>query len=282
MRFELGQMARRAGATRRKAVTFQPVNLPAMQATNLFRAAYAPLLAVWEGTAARAADEYERTLSALQTDSVSSIEAEIEQGRVRAAAVILTIRARLRGWAMAAEAWHSIRWKRNVQAATGVDLATMIGPDDVRETLEAVIARNASLVSSVSDQARERIASAVLQGHQQRKPAREVAKELSEALAKARRRALNIAAHQNAVLAAQLNEERRRQAGIDSWSWQHSGKVHAREDHKARDGKLYSDNPDRVGTVYEGREVNAPPPADDLPGIPPGCGCTTRSVLILD
>lgn len=274
----------------RAAITLQPVTLPAMQATNLYRAGYAPIIDLWTGAQVAIMEEYERTLreaatadsGALTVDSAASIDAQIERALAAAGALILTIRPRLGTWGRMAEAWHRTRWQRTVQAATGLDLSALIGPEDARETLEAVIARNVGLVRSVSDDARQRIADAVFRGLQNRTPPREVAKGIAESMGIVRRRALRIAAHQNVVLSAQLNEERRRQAGIDAWIWVHSSKAHPREDHKARDGNLYSDNPDRVGGTYEGQRVLAPPPADDLPGIPPNCGCTSRSVLILD
>jgi uncharacterized protein with gpF-like domain len=264
-----------------------------MQATNLYRAAYAPIVDIWTGAQVAIMEEYERTLRetaptsgdrapVLTADSASSIDAQIERALAAASAVIVTIRPKLDAWGRLAEAWHRRRWQATVQAATGLDLSAIIGPEDARETLDAVIARNVGLVRAVSDDARQRIADTVYRGLQARTPASEMAKEIAEGVGMARKRALRIAAHQNVVLSSQLNEERRRQAGIDSWIWRHSGKVHARDDHKARDGKLYTDNPDRVGTTYEGRAVLEAPDASDLPGIPPNCGCTSQSVLILD
>lgn len=167
-----------------------------------------------------------------------------------------------------------------MQTATAIDLATLIGPQDVRETLETVIARNVALVRSVSDQTRERIADAVFRGLQARTPPRTVAREIAEAVAMGRKRALRIAADQNVKLGSALNEERRRQAGIDSFTWVHSGKMHSRPEHVARDGKLYSENAERVGQEYEGRTIRKVP--EDKPGELPYCGCTSRAVLILE
>lgn len=173
-----------------------------------------------------------------------------------------------------------MRWRRTVQAATSIDLATLIGPQDVRETLETVIARNVGLVRSVSDETRRRIADSVFRGLQARTPSRQVAKEISEAVGIERRRALRIAADQNVKMSSALNDERRRQAGIDSFLWRHSGKVHPRAAHVERDGKLYSEDPGKVGTEYEGKLVRKVP--EDRPGQLPFCGCSARAVLILE
>jgi uncharacterized protein with gpF-like domain len=285
----LAQMARRARpASRRKVITLQPIKLPSTRATDLFRSSYLPVITTWQNALPGIVAEYERSLSEIErqtsdrltTDSAATLETEIDRSATLAGAFVLSVRTRIEGWARLAEAWHRARWRRNAQVATAIDLGAMIGPQDVRETLETVIARNVSLVRDVSDQTRQRIADVVFRGLQARTPPRSVAKEIAEAVGMGRKRALRIAADQNVKLGSALNEERRRQAGIDSWVWVHSGKVHAREDHLARNGNLYSEDPDKVGSTYEGRAVLSPP--SDAPGELPFCGCTSRAVLILE
>lgn len=286
MRFDLAALTRRTRNPRRKVIELQPISPPATRATDLYRAAYAPVIAAWAEAVPRIVAEYERSLAAIRatdsltTDSAATLEAEIERSATQVGAFLLSVRLRIEGWARLAEAWHRLRWRRNVQAATGVDLATLIGPEDARETLDAVIARNVSLVRDVSDQTRQRIADAVFRGYQARRAPRDVARELAEAVAMGRRRALRVAADQNTKLASALNEERRRQAGIDSWRWVHSRKRHPRPEHEERDGRLYSENAERVGTEYQGSVVRRVP--EDKPGELPYCGCTTRAVLILE
>nr|WP_232843939.1 phage minor head protein [Allopontixanthobacter sediminis] len=134
-------------------------------------------------------------------------------------------------------------------------------------SLQVVIERNVALVRSVSDQARTRIADAVFRGLNDRRPSREVAKEIREAVEMSRRRAKNIASDQLSKLTGQLNEERTRQSGIEEYKWVASGKVHFRENHRARDGKVFDwDNP----------------PADGHPGQAIFCGCASRAYLDLD
>lgn len=280
MRIPLAEMTRRARNPRRRTITLQPIKLPATRATNLYREAYAPIITMWQAALPGIMAEYSRSLAAITTDSAATIETEIQRGATQAGAFLLAVRARIEAWARLAEAWHRSSWRRVVLSGTGVDLATMIGPQDMREPLEAVIARNVGLVTSVSDETRRRIADAVFRGYQARRPARDVARELSEAVAIGRRRALRIAADQNVKLSSALNEERRRQAGIDSFTWVHSGKVHPRAVHVERNGKLYSEDPAKVGSEYEGRTIRKVP--DDKPGELPFCGCTSKAVLILE
>ena len=280
MRFDLAALTRRQRNPRRTVIPLRPISPPAVHATNLFQTAYRPVLTVWTEASPRILADYERTLGQLQTDSAATLEAEIERANSAVGALIVDVRFRVERWARAAEAWHRLRWRRAVLDATTVDLQTLIGPQDVRETLETILARNVGLIRSVNDETRRRIADSVFRGLQNRTPSREVAREIREAVAMSRRRALNIAADQNVKIASALNEERRRQAGIDSWAWVHSSKAHPREAHVDRDGKLYSEDPGKVGTEYQGRRVRKVP--DDTPGELPYCGCTTRAVLILE
>lgn len=96
----------------------------------------------------------------------------------------------------------------------------------------------------------------------------------------ARRRALNIASDQLSKLSNSLADERRRQAVLSVWAWVHSGKLHPREDHKARDGFLYSDDPAMTGETVHGQTVRKPP--EDRPGQLPYCGCLSRGIPVLD
>ena len=279
MRFNLAAMTKRARKPRRKSITIREIRLPGAMATDLYRSAYLPPLAAWVAAIPAIMAAYERTLAELATDSVLDIRAELDSAEGNAAAVVLTIRARLERWAAVFEQWHRRRWVANVLSATGVDLTAMIGASDARETLAELIERNVALVKSVSDQARDRIADAVYRGLRERRAAADVARDIRGAVAMGRDRAKRIAADQLVKASSALNDERRRQAGIMAWAWVHSGKLHPRLEHLVRDGKLYSDDPADVGTEYQGKTVLSPP--DDKPGELPFCGCTSRAVLIL-
>jgi len=279
VKFSLSTLARRARNPRRSAITIRPINPPAVQATDLYRSAYAPVVALWSETVERLVQAYALSPSELQTDSTADLAVEVERAGQQAVVAVLTARLRVERWARRFEEWHRQRWRGAVLSATSVDLGTMIGAGDVRETLEAVIERNVSLVRSVSDQSRERIADSVFRGLNQRTPAREVAKELREAVGMSRRRALNVASDQMVKLSSSLNEERRRQAGITAFEWIHSEKANPRPEHAARNGFLYSETPSQVGSEYQGKRVRTPPA--DMPGQLPFCGCTSRAVLIL-
>jgi len=280
MRFNLAAQFRRARKPRRKVVTLRQIVAPAMFATDLYRAAYADVIAAWERVLPDLLDIYARTLASIQTDAPADATARITRVQNELGTVFVGIRARLERWAARIEAWQRGKWKAAVLSATSVDVSTLIGPGDVQETLGAVVERNVALVSSVSDEARQRISEAVFRGFTNRTPAEEVGRELRQAVDMGRRRARNIAADQTVKLASALNEERRRQAGITAWEWLHSAKLHPRQAHLARNHLLYSDDPDQVGEEADGKTIHAPPA--DRPGQLPYCGCTSRAVLILD
>jgi hypothetical protein len=279
LKFDLAAMWKRAVRPRRTSVLIRPISAPATLASDLYAAAYKPVIALWTEALPPILAEYERTLAAMQTDSPASVSAVIGRVENDHPGVFVTIRAKLEAWARRIEAWQRKKWIANVLSATDVDLTTMLGPADVRETLEASIERNVALVSSVSDVTRQRISEAVFRGLTERKPAAGVGKEIREAVDMSRRRALNIAADQLVKLSSALNEERRRQAGITAWAWVSSHKVHYRPAHLARDGKLYTDDSEQVGDEADGHTIAAAPV--DRPGMLPFCGCTSRAVVVI-
>jgi uncharacterized protein with gpF-like domain len=277
---DLATLTRRAKNPRRRVITLRPITPPALQATALYTSVYAPVIAIWSTSLESITAAYAQSLSELQTDAPADVTARIEAASSSVSGVIVSLRFAIGRWSEAVEAWHRRRWVGNVLTATSVDLSTMLGAADVRATLATVIERNVALVSSVSDETRRRIADAAFRGLTERKPAAEFAKEIRGFVDMSRARARRVASDQLAKLGGELNDERRRQAGIDSWEWLHSRKRNPRHDHVERDGKFYSDNPDRWGKRFEGKLFRKPP--QDLPSQLPFCGCTSRSVLIID
>ena len=282
MRIDLTALARRAKNPRRKSITIRDVAPPAMLATDLYQAAYKPVVALWTRYAERIAAEYERSLSALTTDAPVDIQALLDEAGSELDRLFIILDAALRDWTLKTEAWSRGKWRGAVLSATGVDLQTVIGPEDVRETLDSYLTWNTQLVRDVSAQTRQRISNAVFAGLQNRTPAREVAKEIREATGLARDRSLRIASDQLSKLSGALADERRREAGLTVWEWVHSGKRHPRSWHVQRNGRYYSDDRARIGTEVDGKTVEAEPDRGDLPSRPPYCGCRARSVLVFD
>jgi SPP1 gp7 family putative phage head morphogenesis protein len=191
--------------------------------------------------------------------SIDSVAAEIQR-------LILLLTPDLRHWALRVEGVHRGKWTRSVLSATDIDLNTVLTAGDVNDTVEASINWNVALIRDVDAELQRRIANAVFAGFQRRAPADEIAKEIREATGMARARARRIAGDQTVKLGARLNQARQEQAGLTSFKWRHSGKVHPRSWHLARNGHIYS-------------WANPGIPSDDLPGVPPYCGCTAQGVV---
>lgn len=281
-RYDLAMMARRQRNVRRSAIALRDIPPPGTLATDLYRSSYFPILETCEAAIPRIIAQYERALAAMVTDSVSDVQAEMDGLEAELRRLVLVLTHRLRRWAFGVERWFRGKWRGAVLSATGVDLQTMIGPEDVRETIETFVARNVALVKDVGAQAQGRISDAVFRGLNLRRAAVDVAKDIQAAVDMGRRRAKNIAADQLSKIASSLAAERRREAGLDTYRHRHSGKLHPREQHKERDGRLYSENPKRVGTKVDGELVHAPVAPEDRAGIPPFCGCREQAVLVFE
>lgn len=275
MQFDLSALARRAKNPRRKSITLRDIVPPATLATDLF-AWYRPVLSLLNRYAERLNAEYERTLSAMQTDSADDLSGILASLSDELQRLVLTLTPSLRDWVLRVEGWQRGKWRGAILSATGVDLATLLGSSDVAVPLETALNWNVDLVRDVGAQARQKMATAVFAGLQARSPARDVAKQISEATGFARDRSLRIASDQLTKLSSSLAEERQRQAGITQVEWKSSHKLHARPHHAARDGKVYDLD---TRTPVDGGEAV---PADDWAGRPPYCGCRTLSRISFD
>lgn len=272
MGFDLAQITRQRGV-RRKAVTLRPILPTASQAREL-AAILAPAWQVWQEAATRIMAGYDP--APLTLDSPASIEQAIDDAAAEfLRRLVATITPSLRRWGVRTEQWHRSKWAAAIHAGTTVDISTVLTAQPVAETLDLWLARNVALCRNISEQAQSRIADAVFRGYQQRSPAREVAAAIREATSMARDRSVRIAADQSSKLSAALDGERQAEAGIEKVKWRHSGKLHPRSWHKARDGKIFflrSRKPVDGGDAV---------PASDWVGQAPWCGCRAQAYLDL-
>lgn len=271
MRYALAEMWAQK-RPRKRTVTFRPVTLPATLASDLYATAYAPVVKEWEQGLAALTAEYERSLSQLTTDAAPELSGVITSIEAGISVLSISLRLRLERWAQRIEAAHRRKWNATVKQSTGLDVSMLVGPADMRVPLSTVIERNVQLVRSVSDQTRARISDTVFRGLAEKKPVREVAKEIREDIGMGRARALRIASDQTSKASETLNEERRTEAGISTWEWVSSHKRHPRPEHAARDGKRYDD---------DAKDGQYKPPLD-RPGQLINCACTSRAVLSVD
>lgn len=279
--FDLPRLARAQGI-RKSSVTIRPIEPTQAHAQELARL-YMPIVRAWQANIEAIMAGYTvPTLDALTTDSPSDQQAAIDRAEAEVSRLILGFGAGVERWAVSIERWHRSKWIGGVKAATRVDLSTVLTAQPVQESLEAFIARNVALVTDISGQAKGRISDAVFRAYQNRTPTRELARELREAVGMARKRAVRVAADQGSKLSAALDQERMAESGIELWRWRHSGKRFPREDHKARNGRIYRlgsnkrANPD--GSIMKGGETIE---AGDGPSEPPWCGCRRAAYLAI-
>lgn len=273
VRIDLAAQAKAAGFLRKRIELREIVTTKAQEA-DLARL-YVAVVRIWaEGARNRILPAYRRSLEqvrasdGLTIDRAGDVEVEIEAVESEAVRSVLTFRGLFQAWADLLQRWHMRKIIDALRYSTKVDLSTQLHAQDVAETIEDVLARNVALVRDISDQARGRIADIVFRGLQNRTPVREIAKEINKAIQLGRDRSLRVAMDQTQKLSASLDRERQLQLGMTSFEWLHSGKLHFRPEHKARNGK----------TFLWASEVGR----NDPPGFKPFCGCKAKGVLELD
>lgn len=265
MTYSLPELVRRANPNRKAPIIMQPIYVTQAQSNELAKI-YLRTIKFWREGAARLLETYNPT--PLTVDSPEDTEAVLAGLTAVEVTIIAAASRDIEAWVERIVRWHNNKWTSRVQATTGVTIDALIQDQAIRDDLLAALRRNVALVSSVSEQARERIAQAVWNGWSNRTPRAEIAKEINKALGLGRARSLRIAIDQTVKLSGLLDRDRMLEAGIDEFEWRHSGKIHYRPDHKARDGKFFK------WSSYIART--------DPPSYAPFCGCHARSVIRFD
>lgn len=184
-------------------------------------------------------------------DEANGIHAEV------AATAVATAGA-LNLWAGRVDAWQQQNWMATVKSRSGVTLGR--GSDNLMLTAELndFMDWAASLITSMNDETRNRVTTAIFAGFEARRTPNQVAADVRRIIGDTRKRALLIARHQTVMLAAKLTEMRHLRAGVTQYVWKHSHLPNARPHHLARDGQ-----------IFDWKK----PPADGHPGIAINCRC---------
>lgn len=256
---------------RRSPIRFNVIRPSANQERNLFLI-YNQVPREWAKVSReRIVPAYSATLEAyrpkdsLQRDDVPGLGGEINASEESVSRLIVKLTTDIQSWIVAAEAIHRKAFIASAKTAAGVNLSTILTVDGVQTTVDAILQANLGLIRNVSDDLRKRIADAVFRGFQIRQPMRDLAAIINEATDLGRRRSLLIASDQTTKMASALDRERQQEIGIDQFIWRHSGKVHYRPEHKARDGQIFRWDDEGI--------------ADDLPGYAINCGCKAQAYV---
>lgn len=151
------------------------------------------------------------------------------------------------------EAWHRGQWVRRIRTATGLDVAHVTTPGEVRYDAQATIDWAKRLADDVSRKVQNDLTSRLLGDLGAGKPVAD-SSAVTDALTSARRRSINIGVDQIDKLSATMQRSRAKAAGLTRFIWHHSPHVrHPRPEHLARDNHIYSESNapnDRAGTLW--------------------------------
>lgn len=267
MRIDLVALVKRAGKYRASTFTaaeIQPTGAMRDDLLRIYMRVVREWLRQWQ-TEIR--PQYEATLAEGLRDSVNDVQGTTDAASNALNRLVVSLDAELSDWVVRTEEWHRGQFGK-LFTPVGVRLDMLLGAGDVGRTLQAVLADNVSLIQSLNDQMRNGISGAVFRGLTNRTPARDVAREIRKQTGIGKRRAELIAADQLQKLTGRLDQQRQEQLGLTSFEWAHSGKLHPREWHKERNGKVFRWDSE-VGKT-------------DPPGFAIRCGCRARAVVDLE
>jgi uncharacterized protein with gpF-like domain len=140
---------------------------------------------------------------------------------------------------------------------------------EMNDIVQASVAENVKLITSLADQQLLRVEGAVMRAVQTGTNLQQLNQELVEGLGIAKRRAAFIARQQTSMATATMARARHMELGCEEGIWLHSaGGRKPRPEHVAFSRKRYSLS---KGAFLEGKWTH--------PGVEPNCRCVGRPVL---
>jgi SPP1 gp7 family putative phage head morphogenesis protein len=266
-KINLASLAKQKG-NKRQAITFRPIE-PTKTKANELGAIYMAVVRNWRNVIAETIlPAYSAALERLTTDDATgTLTSAIDLGEGQNFRVVAEAHTKTRTWTVQLEKWHLSQWAKAIAGGTGLQVGGVLLNEDASDQIAIALQRNAGLIRNLGEDMQKRVEQTVWQGVANQTPRRQIARQLSEALDIGRTRALNIAVDQTNKLGGELDRMRQQQAGIEEYKWRHSGKVHFRPEHKARDGQIFRWDD---------------PPKDGPPRTLPFCGCTAQAHLSLE
>lgn len=150
----------------------------------------------------------------------------------------------------------------------GIDLRAVIRTEDLEDQIETAIARNVSLITSMSADMVKRVEQVVIENSLAGNSVKTLKSKLVEQFSIGERKAQLIARDQMSKFHADLDQARQTQAGISEYDWATSHDERVRPLHQRLDGKRY--------------KWGEPTGAEQ--GLPPGkpilCRCRARAVIV--
>lgn len=168
--------------------------------------------------------------------------------------------------------------------AMGVDVAKLLGNEGLTGIIEAGIAANVQLISSIPSEYLDKVQMIITQEGIKGRSGESLIKQIQGVYAVTKDRARFIARDQTSKLNGSITRQRQTAVGIRGYRWRTVGDNAVRESHKERNGKFYAWNPEDVGEKLEDGSVMLDPQVDDIgnPGDDYQCRCIAEAVLELD
>lgn len=268
-RYDLAGIVRRTKNPRRKSIELKPTQPTQALASDLYTAAYKPIVDLVTASvpailAAYASALPVRDAASFRDAATAGVQQQVDGLGDQLQRLVLSLAPSLRSWALRVERWQRGKFRGSILSATGVDVDTLLMGTGTPQSVGEYVNWNTALMKDVGEQARQRISNAVFAAFQARQPASDLASDIRDIVGMSRRRSLNIASDQLTKLSSALDRERATEAGIAKYAWRWSHKRHGRKQHIARDGKVFR---------YDD------PPDDGPPGTLPFCGCRAQALL---
>lgn len=162
---------------------------------------------------------------------------------------------------------HSRTFHEAAKSALGIDIAALIDREDLAPLLREAAQRNAALITSLGDDAINRVKQQVYSASSNGSSMAGLRKALVKQFEITKRRADLIASDQMAKLNSDMTQFRQEQAGITKYIWRTSQDERVRSKHRALDGKEYA-----WGKKTDAEEGLAP-------GKPVRCRCIAIPVI---
>lgn len=162
---------------------------------------------------------------------------------------------------------HTDAFISSVRSTLGVDLSVVVRNEDLADYLETAAARNAALITNLSDVTVQNVQRLVTENVVAGNSVKVLRKSLTDTFKFSQNRADLIATDQTAKLNSDLNRLRHEQAGITEYEWMTSHDERVRPRHRQLDGRHY-----KYGEST-GAENGLPP------GQPIRCRCIARGIV---
>ncbi len=168
--------------------------------------------------------------------------------------------------------------------AMGVDIVKMLSTEGLTDIIDAGIAANVQLITSIPREYLDKVQMVITQEGTKGRSGNSLIKQIQDIYPVTKDRARFIARDQTSKLNGDISRHRQVAAGIRGYRWRTVGDNAVRESHKERNGKFYAWNPEDVGKKLEDGSVMLDPEAEDIghPGDDYQCRCIAEAVLELD